>query len=77
MLKRGTRIAYTYASGAVVMGKVLRSYSAKEIAAHVKSHGPEAAAQLPNWYPCELYDEAGTYRGACHISQLRVIGNQA
>jgi len=74
-MKRGTRIEYTYAGGKVVSGKVLRSYTAKEIATHAKTHGAEAAARLPEWFPCELYDEHGSYRGACHLSQLRVIAN--
>lgn len=74
--KRGTRIEYCYASGEVVQGKVVRTYTDKEIAAHAKTHGPEAAARLPEWIVCELADEAGTYRGACHVSQLRVTDNR-
>ena len=74
--ERGTRIEYTYAGGSVVGGRVVRRYSAKEIAAHARSHGPEAAAKLPEWIVCELNDERGAYRGACHVSQLRITDNR-
>lgn len=74
--KRGTRIEYRYAAGAVTPGKVVRHYTPKEIAAHAKTHGPEAAARLPEWIVCELEDDHGTYRGACHVSQLRVTDNR-
>lgn len=74
--KRGTRIEYTYAGGKVASGKVLRLYSPKEIAEHRLTHGPEAAAKLPEWIPCELNDEHGTYSGACHVSQLRNVDNR-
>lgn len=57
MLKRGTRIEYTYASGKVVNGRVLGPY----------------AADMPGWYRCELTDEVGTNRGGCHVAQLREI----
>ena len=77
MFKRGTRIECRYAFGAVKPGKVIRRYTDKEIAAHAKSHGEKAAADLPNWIVCELYDEHGTHRGACHVSQLRVTDNRA
>lgn len=76
-LKRGTRIEYRYAGGKVVSGKVLKPYSDRDIALHAKTHGEAAAAQLSEWFPCELYDDAGSYRGACHISQLRVVDNRA
>lgn len=72
-LKRGRRIEYTHAGGKVVTGKVLRLYTASEIAAHARTHGAEAAARLPNWIPCELTDEHGSYRAACHVSQLRAV----
>jgi hypothetical protein len=75
-LKRGTRIEYSYAGGAIVPGKVVRTYTPKEIAAHAKSHGESAAADLPNWIVCELHDDHGAYRGACHISQIRVTDNR-
>lgn len=75
-MKRGTRIEYTYAAGKVAAGRILRVYTPKEIAAHAKSHGEAAAARLPEWFPCELTDEHGTYKGACHVSQLRVISNR-
>lgn len=73
--KRGQCIEYTYAAGAVTPGRVLRRYSDKEIASHARSHGERAAADLPNWIVCELTDDHGTYKGACHVDQLRVIGN--
>lgn len=76
-LKRGTRIEYTYAAGKVVRGTVLKPYGARDIALHARTHGEKAAAELPNWYPCQLEDEHGTYRGACHVSQLRVVDNRA
>jgi hypothetical protein len=75
-LKRGTRIEYSYAGGKAVLGKVLRRYTAREIAIHARTHGPDAAAKLPEWIPCELTDEHGTYSGACHISQLRIVDNR-
>lgn len=75
-LKRGIRIEYRYASGNVVQGRVVRRYSAREIAAHANSHGAEAAAQLPEWVVCELTDEHGSHTGACHVSQLRVTDNR-
>lgn len=75
-LKRGTRIEYRYALGKVVPGKVVRLYTDKEIARHAITHGERAAADLPNWIVCELEDEAGAYRGACHIDQLRVTDNR-
>lgn len=74
--KRGTRIEYRYAGGAVTQGKVVRTYTDKEIAAHAMTHGERAAADLPNWIVCELEDDHGTYRGACHVSQLRVTDNR-
>ncbi len=77
MFKRGTRIEYRYAAGAIVPGKVVRTYSEKEITAHAKTHGEKAAAALPNWIVCELYHPDGTSRGACHIDQLRVTDNRA
>lgn len=76
-MKRGTQIEYRYAAGAVKQGKVLRTYTAKEIARHAITHGERAAAELPNWIVCELYDDHGSYSGACHVSQLRVIDNRA
>jgi hypothetical protein len=69
--KRGQRIIFTYAGGRAVPGKIVRFYTAKEIALHAKSHGVRAAELLPNWIVCELTDESGSYRGACHIDQLR------
>jgi hypothetical protein len=75
-LKRGTRIEYRYAFGAVKPGKVVRTYTAKEIATHAKTHGERAAADLPNWIVCELEDDHGSYKGACHISQIRVTDNR-
>ena len=60
-LKRGTRVTYTYAGGAVVSGKVLRPYS------------PE----MPEWFLLELTDEGGIYRGGCHQSQITVTDNRA
>lgn len=77
MFKRGTRIEYRYATGTVKQGRVVRTYTAKEIARHAISHGEKAAADLPNWIVCELEDAGGTYQGACHISQLRVTDNCA
>jgi hypothetical protein len=59
-MKRGTRIEYRYAFGNVVPGKVLAPY----------------AADMPDWFLCELEDEAGKYRGGCHVSQLRVTDNR-
>lgn len=76
MFKRGTRIEYTYAGGAVVPGKVLRLYTAKDAADHAKTHGEEAATRLCEWIPCELTDEHGSYKGACHVSQLRIVSNR-
>lgn len=73
MFKRGTKIEYTYAAGQKVTGKVIRHYTAREIEAHRKSHGDRAAELLPNWIVCELEDDHGKYRGACHVEQLRVI----
>lgn len=75
-MKRGTRIEYRYAGGLVVPGKVVHTYTAKEIAGHAKSHGPEAAARLPEWIVCELHHDDGNCTGACHISQLRVTDNR-
>jgi hypothetical protein len=77
MFKRGTRIEYRYAGGLVSPGKVLRTDTPKEIAIHSKTHGERAAADLPNWIVCELYDDNGSYKGACHVSQLRVTDNRA
>lgn len=71
--KRGQRIEYTYAGGAVVPGKVVRLYSAKDCERHARTHGKEAAADLPNWIVCALTDGHGSYQGACHFSQLRAI----
>lgn len=75
-MKRGTRIEYRYAGGMVSPGKVIRTYTEKEIAAHAKTHGEKAAAALPEWIVCELYDDSSTYTGACHISQLRITDNR-
>lgn len=61
MLKRGTRIEYTYAAGKVVSGKVLKPY----------------APDMPGWFLCELTDEIDTYRGGCWHEQLRVVDNRA
>jgi hypothetical protein len=77
MFKRGTRIEYRYAGGLVVPGKVKRTYTDKEIAAHAKTHGEKAAAALPEWIVCELYHPDGIGGGACHVSQLRVTDNRA
>lgn len=75
--KRGKRIEYRYAFGKIVQGKVIRRYSEKEVARHAKTHGPEAAARLPEWIVCEMEDEAGSYRGAFHFEQLRITDNRA
>lgn len=72
-LKRGTRVEVTNGCGMIARGKVLRTYTPKEIAMHAKSHGQAAADDLPNWYPCEMTDEQGTYRLAFHVSALRVM----
>jgi len=69
--KRGQKIVYTYAGGAEVPGKIVRFYTAKEIAIHAKTHGERAAEMLPDWIVCELQDAHGSYRGACHVDQLR------
>jgi hypothetical protein len=58
--KRGTRVEYTYACGAVVAGRIL---------------GPYCKA-MPEWYRVELTDDHGTYRGGCHEQQLRVVDNR-
>ncbi len=75
-LKRGQRIEYTYAAGAVTPGKVVRTYTAKDCERHARTHGEAAAAALPEWIVCELTDAQGTYRGACHVSQLRSLDNR-
>jgi len=69
--KRGQKIVFSYAGGREVPGKIVRFYTAKEIACHARSHGTRAAELLPNWIVCELTDESGSYRGACHVDQLR------
>lgn len=72
-MKRGTKIEFTYAGGQVVRGKVLRLYTARDVEAHRRTHGDAAAEKLQEWIVCELVDGCGTYRGACHVSQLREI----
>lgn len=75
--KRGQRIEYTYAAGQVTLGKVVRLYTAKDCEQHKRTHGEAAAAALPEWIVCELTDAHGSYRGACHFSQLRSLDNRA
>lgn len=74
--KRGQRIEYTYAAGQVTPGKVVRLYTAKDCERHKRTHGEAAAAALPEWIVCELTDAHGSYRGACHIGQLRSVDNR-
>lgn len=68
--KPGQHIEYTYPTGRVAAGTVVRLYTDKEIAAHSRSHGEKAAANLSSWIVCELTDEYGSHQGACHVSQL-------
>jgi hypothetical protein len=58
--KRGSRIEYTYAAGDVVPGRIVRP----------------AGENMKDWFVCELTDKGGSYRGTCHASQLRIIGNR-
>lgn len=34
-------------------------------------------ADWPGWFLCELTDEGGSYRGGCHVDQLRITDNRA
>jgi hypothetical protein len=61
VLKRGTKIEYTYAGGKKVPGKIVRYVKPEEV------HG------LEGWYVCSLVDEHGKYGGSCHVEQLRVV----
>ena len=59
-MKRGTRITYRYAGGKIVQGKIIKPY----------------AKEMPDWYLCELTDEAGTIRGGCHREQITIVDNR-
>jgi hypothetical protein len=59
-MKRGTKIEYRYAAGAIVSGKIIKPYS------------PE----MPGWFLCALTDEGGEYRSGCHVEQLRNVDNR-
>lgn len=60
-LKRGTKIEYTYAGGKVVPGVI------------VKHHDGEMDGY---WYAAKLTDDAGTYGGSIHMSQIKVVDNR-
>jgi hypothetical protein len=60
-LKRGTRVAYSYAGGKVVSGIVVKQHK----------------AEMADWFVLRLTDEAGTYCGSCHREQITVTDNRA
>jgi hypothetical protein len=64
MLKRGTKIEYTYAAGKVVTGKIVRAVK------------PEENYGLAGWYQVSLADEHGAYGGCAHGDQIRNVDNR-
>jgi hypothetical protein len=64
ILKRNTRIEYTYAAGAVVPGRILAKVPESEI------NG------LAGWYRVELTDDGGAYRCCVHQQQIRSLSNE-
>lgn len=66
MLKRGTKIEYTYAGGKVVQGKIVKPQPIN----FYTTHGVDL------WYVVRLTDEAGEYGGSVHFSQVRNVDNR-
>jgi hypothetical protein len=66
MLKRGTKIEYTYAFGRKVQGTIVKP---QPINFHAK-HGVDL------WYVVKLVDEDGEYSGSVHYGQVRNIDNR-
>jgi hypothetical protein len=71
--KRGQKVQQTLPTGEVIYGRVVRLYTPKEIACHAKSHGPEAAARLPEWVVCKFTDRHGDFTLAHHYTSISAV----
>ena len=60
-IKRGTRVTYRFAGGAIVLGVVVKRYK---------------GLLDGQWYVLRLTDEVGTWSGSCHREQITVTDNR-
>lgn len=67
ILKRGTRIEYTYAGGKVVQGKIVRHQDMDNVPGRPDLKG------LTGWYHVSLVDEHGPHQCSVHESQIEVV----